>query len=238
MYTSRLLRIAALCCCISLVAFTIFQQKDNTLTAAEKKAGWILLFDGKTLTNWKSYNDKPVDGWEVVNGELINKKEGAQNHSDLITEKQYDNFELSFDWKIGKGLNSGVVYRVVQSSTRPSFESGPEYQLIDDVGYPDKLEDWQKSGADYAMHAPAKIVSKPAGEYNHSTIIVNGAHVEHWLNGVKVTDFELWTPEWLKLKEQSKWKDVPEYGMAKKGHIGLQDHGGGVWFKNIKLKQL
>lgn len=240
-YSTRQLRLLALClpvvACTGLMAFAWLQEKDNTLTAAEKKAGWVLLFDGKTTTNWKAYNNKLSDGWEVVNGELHCKENGVQNRADLITASQYENFELAFDWKIGKGFNSGVVYRVVESE-HPSYESGPEYQLIDDLGYPDKLEDWQKSGADYAMHAPAKIVSKPAGEYNHTRIVVKGAHVEHWLNNVKVADFELWTPEWYRLKEKSKWKDVAAYGMAKKGYIGLQDHGGGIWFKNIKLKTL
>lgn len=213
------------------------QEKDNTLTDAEKKSGWQLLFDGKTTKGWRMYQNVPADGWAVVNGELISKKDGVTKRADLITAEQYDNFELAFDWKVDKGANSGVIYRALESD-RPSFESGPEYQLIDDNGYPEKLEDWQKSGADYAMHPPSTLAARPAGEYNRTKIVVNGSHVEHWLNGVKVVDFELWTPEWQQLKEKGKWKDARNYAMAKKGYIALQDHGGGVRFKNIKLRKL
>lgn len=228
---------AAIGVCTLFFAFSSYQVRDNTLTPAEKQAGWTLLFDGKTTTGWRPYNRKPQDSWEVVGGQLHCKDKGVKNRADMITITQYDNFELQFDWKVDKGANSGLVYRVIETS-QPSYETGPEYQLIDDEGYPEKLEEWQKSGADYAMHPPLVVASKPAGEYNHTKIIVNGAHVQHWLNARKVSDFELWTPEWNALKEKSKWKDAKNYGMAKKGFIGLQDHGGGIWFKNIKLRKL
>jgi hypothetical protein len=116
------------------------------------------------------YRNVPADGWEIVNGELISKKDGVTKRADLITVDQYDNFELVFDWKIDKGANSGVIYRALEND-RPSYESGPEYQLIDDNGYADKLEDWQKSGADYAMHPPSKLTAKPVGEYNRTRIV-------------------------------------------------------------------
>lgn len=233
---------------IMLVSATIFslaavwafrpnQEKDNTLTPAEKKAGWVLLFNGRDTSGWRSYNHKPHDSWEVVNGQLHCKKTDVKQRADMITLKQYDNFELTFDWKVDKGANSGVLYHVLETSG-PAYVTGPEYQLIDDEGYPEKLEEWQKSGSDYAMHPPSAIAAKPAGEYNHSKIIVKGAHVEHWLNDKKVADFEAWTPEWQQLKEKGKWKDAKDYGMAKKGYIALQDHGGGVWFKNIKLRKI
>jgi hypothetical protein len=234
--------IAFAICGLMLAAFVVpkksfFQSADNMLTDAEKKSGWVLLFDGKTTNGWRPYQHLPCDSWEVVNGELHAKKDGVQHHEDLITEKQYGSFELEFDWKVDKACNSGLLYHVVESK-KAAYETGPEYQLIDDKGYPDKLEDWQKSGADYAMHPPAQLVSKPSGQYNHTRIVVNGAHVEHWLNSVKVADFTAWTPEWQKLKSTGKWKDYPDYGNAKSGYIDLQDHGGGIWFKNIKLKKL
>jgi hypothetical protein len=228
---------AMACIFVALSALRPFQQKDNTLTDAEVKSGWRLLWDGKSFKGWRGYNKQPYDSWEIVSGQLHCKGEGAQKRADLVTVAEYDNFELSVDWKIDKAHNSGICYRVVESD-RPAYESGPEYQLIDDNGYPDKLEDWQKSGSDYAMHPPLKLTAKSPGEYNHTKLIVKGAHVEHWLNGEKVADFELWTPEWKALKEKSKWKDVPAYGMAKKGYIALQDHGGGVWFKNIRYRRL
>jgi hypothetical protein len=213
------------------------QQKDNELTDAEKKAGWTLLFDGKTTNGWRTYQNKPDDSWEVVNGELHCKKDGVHQRADLVTTDNYGSFDIQFDWKVSKSANSGLLYHV-QETHSGSYETGPEYQLIDDLGYEEKLQDWQKSGADYAMHPPAKIVSKPAGQYNHSRLVVNGAHVQQWLNGVKVADFSAWTPEWEKLKKEGKWKDYPDYGVARTGLLALQDHGGGIWFKNIKIKKL
>jgi len=213
------------------------QTADNSLTVAEKKSGWILLFDGKTTNSWRTYKNLPDDSWEIIKGELHCKKDGVKERADLVTKDEYPSFELQFDWKVEKACNSGLLYHV-QETHESSHETGPEYQLIDDLGYTDKLEDWQKSGADYAMHPPLKVAAKPAGEYNHTHLLVNGAHVEHWLNGVKVVDFTAWTPEWEKLKNSGKWKDYLDYGKAKTGHIALQDHGGGIWFKNIKVRKL
>ena len=155
---------------ITLIFFSLMittlsqaQERDNELTDSEKKSGWQLLFDGKTTKGWRMYQNVPADGWEVSNGELISKKDGVTKRADLITTEKYDNFELVFDWKVDKGANSGVIYRALEND-RPSYESGPEYQLIDDNGYADRLEDWQKSGADYAMHPPSTLAAKPAGE--------------------------------------------------------------------------
>lgn len=214
----------------------IFKPKDNTLTAAEKKAGWKLLFDGRSLSGWRTYKDRP-GSWQVKDGELICPT-GAQQYADLITTDQYENFELTLDWKISKGANSGIMYHVLETHDVP-YATGPEYQLVDDNGYEGKLEDWQKSGSDYAMHAPTKAAARPPGEYNHTKIIFNNGHVEHWLNGEKVANFDAWTPEWDKLRVASKWKDYPDYGKSKTGYIAFQgDHKGGVWFKNIKIRKL
>lgn len=213
------------------------KQKDNTLSGKEKKQGWKLLFDGATMNGWRIYQNKQTDDWDVKNGELYCKVEGVTKRADIITTDKYENFELQIDWKIAPKENSGIIYMVTEENSA-TYLSGPEYQLIDDTGYPDKLDNKQLSGANYDMNAPAAKVVKPAGEYNHTKIVVNKGHVEHWLNGTKVVDYQLWTPEWEKQKAISKWKDVKTYGMSKQGHIALQDHGGGVWFKNIKIKQL
>lgn len=213
------------------------KQKENRLTEKEKKEGWVLLFDGTTMNGWRSYKNKESEGWDVKNGELYCKAEGVTKRADLITNNAYENYELKIDWKISPKKNSGIVYMVTEENGA-SYESGPEYQLIDDIGYPAKLNDKQLSGSNYDMHAPSAKTAKPAGEFNHTRIVINKGHVEHWLNGTKVVDYQLWTPEWEQLKANSKWKDVKPYGMSKAGHIALQDHGGGIAFKNIKLKAL
>lgn len=213
------------------------KQKDNTLTEKEKKEGWTLLFDGTTMNGWKAYKNKESDGWDVKNGELYCKEEGVSKRADLLTSNKYENYELQIDWKIAPKKNSGIIYMVTEENGA-SYESGPEYQLIDDIGYPGKLSDKQLSGSNYDMHAPSAKMAKPAGEFNHTRIVINKGHVEHWLNGTKVVDYQLWTPEWEQIKANSKWKNVKTYGMSKTGHIALQDHGGGVAFKNIKLKPL
>ena len=134
-------------------------------------------------------------------------------------------------------MNSGVMYHVTEENGA-TYESGPEYSMIDDENYPSKLADVQKSGANYDVHAPSELVSRPMGQYNTSKIIVRGNHVEHWLNGKKVVEFEKNSPEWIEAKNKSKWKDVKTYAASSTGHIALQDHGGGVWFKNIKIREV
>ncbi len=197
------------------------------------------LFDGKTLKGWRTFQNKPADSWFVKDGLLCNKGNGdpATKHADLITEKQYENFELSLDWKIAPQANSGILY-MVSEAYPASYYSGPEYQLIDDTGYPGKLEDWQKTGANYAMDPPLVNATKPAGEWNHTVIKVNKGKVEHWLNGKKVAGYMLWSDSWKERKRTGKWKDHPEYGMAAKGHIAFQDHGGEVCFRNITIQEL
>lgn len=220
---------------VPLLAF--FQTPDNQLSATEKNQGWVLLFDGKSTSGWRTYKNLPDNSWEVVAGQLHCKTdaEGVTQRADLVTKNSYGSFEIQVDWKVEKSANSGLLYHV-QETRKEAYETGPEYQMIDDLGYDGKLENWQKSGADYAMHPPAKPMSKPAGEYNHTLLSVNGAHITQWLNGTIVADFYAWTPEWEKLKANGKWKDYPDYGIAKSGLIDLQNHGGGVWFKNVKIR--
>lgn len=216
--------------------------QHNTLTNQEIASGWELLFDGTTLTGWKDYNgDALTAPWTVEDGTIRALGEGADEHGYIVTEKIYENFELVWDWKIAEGGNSGVLYHVVEN---PKFHvpyiTGPEYQLIDDAGFPEPLEDWQKTAADYAMHTtdPEKMNVKPAGEWNTSKIVFDNGHVEHWLNGEKVVEFEAWTDDWFERKNSGKWENAPEYGLAAKGVICLQDHGSAAWFRNVKIKEL
>lgn len=217
-------------------------SKLNTLTSAEQKGGWKLLFDGKTTAGWHTYGAKTVRGWEVKDGELIALGQAGHEGSanDIVTEREFENFELSLDWKISPTGNSGIFFNVVEEPKKYAtvYATGPEYQLVDDIGFPEKLENWQKSGANYGMHPPARSVIKPVGQYNHTRLVVNKGHVEHWLNGVKVVEYQLWTPEWENLIKKGKWTEFPAYGRSKRGRIALQDHGSKIWFKNIKIKEL
>jgi hypothetical protein len=213
---------------------------DNMLNENETRDGWKMLFDGKTTNGWRTYQNKKSDSWSVVDGTL-HCKGSETNKSDLradmITNDQYENFDFSVDWKISKAGNSGIMYLVTEEYPT-AYLSGPEYQLIDEANFPEKLEDWQKLGANYAMHPAPEAKAKPAGEWNNTRIVVNKGHVEHWLNGKKIVEYEMWTDDWKKRKAEGKWKDASGYGMAKKGHIALQDHGSEAWFKNIKIKEL
>lgn len=212
---------------------------SNQLTEEEKAGGWKLLFNGQNMDGWETYQGKENDSWEVVDGTLHCKPEGAaQKRADLRTADQYGDFELAFDWKVAPTDNSGVIYRSTEEFEQP-YLSGPEYQVIDDKGYPDKLTPTQTSGSNYDMHAAPddKTINAP-GEWNTGRIVAKGNHVEHWLNGTKVVEYELNSPEWKKLKAGSKWKDAKGYGAAAKGHIDLQDHGGEVWYRNIRIKTL
>ncbi len=213
-------------------------QKLNKLSKAEKKAGWELLFNGKNLDGWKSFQGGEVEGWKVIDGVLHNSGIGSDHGGDIISVQQYQDFELYLEWKIAAKSNSGVFIRVQEGETKKMYETAPEYQLLDDKGWPKKIGDSQYSGANYAMHAPVGAEVKPIDQWNSTRIVVDGAKVEHYLNGKKVVEYELWTEEWKELKMNCKWKDKPLYGMSEKGHIGLQDHGGLTQFRNVRIRIL
>ncbi|MDF2432248.1 MAG: hypothetical protein JWP44_1879 [Mucilaginibacter sp.] len=231
---------------ILIVAGCLFCTHVFTQPAAPKaaanKGGWISLFDGKSLNGWHNFNKKgKVNNWTIVNGALVCLGASANaKGGDIVTDKQYANFELEWSWKIEKGSNSGVMYHVVEAPKyQTTYETGPEYQIIDDNGWPGKLEAWQKTGCDYAMHlANDQKKLMPVGQWNTSKIVFKNGHVEHWLNGKKILEFEAWTTDWNKKKTTGKWKDYPGYGIAKTGHIALQDHGHKAYFKDIKIREL
>lgn len=218
-------------------------ESDNRLTKAEIEDGWVLLFDGKTMNGWRDYNGTELtEPWHVVDGCIQAKGEGNDGSGYIVTEKEYENFILDWDWKLSKGGNSGMIYHVVENPKfKTPYITGPEYQLIDEENWADgELEEWQKLGVDYAMHLPDKSKMKinPYGQWNNSRIVFDNGHVEHWLNGEKILEFEAWTEDWFARKNSGKWANAPEYGLAKKGVICLQDHGFPASFKNIKIKEL
>ena len=220
------------------VSFSVLAQggQINTLTEKEKQEGWRLLFNGKNLNGWKTFQGKEISGWKIIDGVLNNSGLGSDHGGDIVTREKFQNFNLYLEWKVGPQSNSGIFYHVNEKLGKAIYESAPEYQLIDDKGWPDKLHDDQYSGANYAMHAPRGAVVKNLEEWNQTLIVVRGNHVEHHLNGIKVVDYHLWDDDWKLRKEKGKWKDFPYYGMAKMGQIGLQDHGGLAQFRNIKIK--
>lgn len=238
MKTQFKLSAALLVVAVSL-AFTVSKTKAPV---TNKKDGWISLFDGKSLKGWHGYNKTgEVKNWEIEDGALVCL--GAAKDAsggDIVTDKKFANFELKWEWKVNKGCNSGVMYHVVEGPKWHSpYETGPEYQIIDDIGFPEHLEEWQQAGADYAMHTANKLkMLKPVGEWNTSKIIFNKGHVEHWLNGKKIVEFEAWSADWNKKRETGKWKDYPDYGKAKTGEIALQDHGDKAFYKNIMIREL
>jgi hypothetical protein len=218
-------------------------QNHNVLTEDEKAAGWELLFDGQTLNGWRDYNGTEMNAapWVVENGTLAALGTGSDSTGYIVTDKQYENFELAFDWKIAPGGNSGVLYHVVERPYFPTpYVTGPEFQIVDNIGFPGELEDWQKACADYAMYVAdaAKTKLKPAGQWNKSKIVFDNGHVEHWVNGEKVVEFEAWSEDWFTRRNSGKWDDYPEYGLAPKGVFSLQDHGDRSWYRNIKVREL
>jgi hypothetical protein len=207
----------------------------NTLTPAEQAAGWRLLFDGASTTGWRGYKTQTMpNGWRVEAGTLA--KSGSVD--DIVTADQFANFELALDWKIATGGNAGIFYRGTEEYEK-IYWSAPEYQLLDDANAPDGKNRLTSAAAAYALYPPPAGIVKPAGEWNSTRLVVNGAHVEHWLNGQKMVQYELWSPDWEAKVKASKFKDWPNYGRAKSGYIAIQgDHNGELALRNIKIRTL
>ncbi len=210
------------------------QEAHNTLSAEERAEGWRLLFDGRSTEGWRGYGlDEVPDGWAVEDGTLARVGPGG----DLITVEQFSDFELSIEWKVEAGGNSGLFIRATEDASMIYF-SAPEIQILDDDGHADGGSPLTSAGSNFALHPAPEGVVRPAGEWNHFRIVVDGARVEQWMNGVHVVTYELWSPEWEELVAASKFAEWPEYGRATRGHIGIQDHGDVVWFRNIRIREL
>lgn len=214
------------------------KSMKSDLSDAEVAEGWRLLFDGESLKGWRSFKQNELVGWSIEDGALTNIAEGG---TDLVTDSGYKDFDLRFEWKVPEKGNSGVMFRVVESEDYGHpWETGPEYQLLDDHSQElqENLKPSQFAASNYDMEAPAQSLSKPTGEWNEGRLVVNGNHVEHWLNGVKVVEYELGSEAWKEQVRNSKWKDYPGYGQAPAGHIAFQGDHTKVWLRNIKIKEL
>lgn len=220
---------------------TMQSSENNTLSAAEKKAGWTLLFDGKTLNGWRGYKKPDAAGtrWKVEDGTLTlpaDDGKDTRGARDIISTGTYDRFELTFDFKVAQGANSGVKYYVLEDM---DSAIGHEYQVIDDERHPDaKIGIERQTASFYDVLEPKDRKLKPAGEWNTGRIVAMGPTVEHYLNGGRVLSYDLDSPALRKAIEDSKFKGNPRFGKLQKGHILLQDHGNQVWFRNIKIRRL
>lgn len=219
-------------------------RPENSLTEDETKAGWRLLFDGKTTEGWRGYKmDKMPPGWQAIDGALVRMSggtggKGAGGGDDIITVEQFDNFDLRLDWKIvDRAGNSGIILRVSEEAST-SWHTGPEMQVLDNAAYPGR-DVRELAGACYGLYAPVRDVSHPRGEWNSVRIVANGRHLEHWLNDVKLLEYELGSDDWNQRVAASKFKDMKAFkNPPVKGHLCLQDHTARIEYRNIKIRPL
>jgi hypothetical protein len=219
---------------------SVSSHAQNTLTPKEQKEGWKLLFDGKTTDGWRTFNsDKISSRWKAANGELYLDKTVTEGKGDIVTNEEYKDFDFIYEWKIDACGNSGIMFNVVED---PKFENtyftGPEMQVLDNTCHPDAKIIKHRAGDLYDLISCSKETVKPAGEWNVARVVSKNAKMEFWLNGTKVVEFTMHTPEWDQMVAKSKFKEWPEFGKALKGHIALQDHGDAVWFRNVKIREL
>ena len=224
------------------LAVAAYAEDHNLLSNEEQKAGWRLLFDGRSTAGWRGYKSKTVPAsWKVEHGSLLSRREKDKSTGDIITFAEYADFELVLQWKMTKGGNSGVIYRATEEHDQV-WQSGPEYQILDNEGHLDGLNRQASAGACYAVFAPAKDITRPLGQWNQSRILAKGKHVEHWLNGEQLLAYDVDSDRWKAHVKTSKFfltaYGQGNWGQAGKGHIGLQDYGGAIEYRNIKIRPM
>jgi hypothetical protein len=232
---------------LSLICAIPAYSQNNQLTSSEKNNGWKLLFDGKTFDGWRQCNGEAMPAnWKIEDESMKvflgeGRREGQGSGGDIIyASKKFENFELSIDWKAGPKANSGIFYSVQEVPGKPIYFAAPEVQVLDNENATDNKIPSHLAGSLYDMIACDPATVNPAGEWNTVVIKVDDGKVTHTMNGKEVLSYTLWTPEWDKLIQNSKFKNFPGFtdGIAKEGYIGLQDHGYTVWFRNIKIREL
>lgn len=218
---------------------------DNTLTAAEQQAGWKLLFDGKTIDQWRGFKMETLPaGWTADAGALVHTPPVRDPQTnvrprtrDIVSAEEYSDFDFKFDWQLAPAPpagNSGVMFYVTTEGDE-TYYSGPEYQLLDNATHPDGKNPLTSAGSCYAIYAPTRDASRPVGEWNQSRIVINKGKAEHWLNGEKVVQYDMNSDEWKAKVLGSKFKEWPIFGVARRGHIAIQQHGARVAFRNLKI---
>ena len=212
---------------------------DTTAIVVTENDDWVPLFDGRSLDAWRNYRaDTISDKWQVQDGMLTLTGKGG---GDIITKDEYENFELELEWKISEGGNSGIFFNVVENDSLGAvYLTGPEMQILDDERHPDAKAGTggnRTAGSNYDLMAPSQA-AKPAGAWNQVRLVVDQGLVTHYLNGTQVVAYDLNSDEWKQMVAKSKFVDMPAYGLARRGHIALQDHGDQVWFRNIRVREL
>lgn len=222
-------------------------QSGSKQKETDNAENWIILFDGTSTDEWRGYNKEifPESGWSVVDGALMVQGSGrgeAGGGGDIITKRKFRNFELSLEWKTSEGGNSGIFYLAQEIPGEPIWKSAPEMQILDNERHADAnlgKDGNRQAGSLYDLIPAIPQNAKPVGEWNHAKITVYKGTVIHWQNGENVLEYHLWTEEWNKMVLESKFKDYEWFlNTAEEGHIGLQDHGDDIWFRNVKIREL
>jgi hypothetical protein len=207
---------------------------SSALLANPSDSGWQSLFDGKSLNGWRGYDSLDIPpGWRVEDGSI----HFADGKGDLVTTSEFADFELALEWKVADGGNSGIFY-LATLGFEAIYMGAPEMQVLDDALHRDGGNPLTSAGAAYGLYPAPRGVVKPAGEWNEVRLRVLGNDVEHWLNGERIVTYTLGSEEWRTLVRESKFNEWPMYGMARRGHIGLQDHGDPVWYRNLRIRSL
>jgi len=212
----------------------------NQLSSAEKKAGWQLLFDGKSTGGWHQYGNKPLGkAWMIQDGCLY-LDSSIPDGGDIVTDGEYTNFHLQVEWKISPNGNSGIIFYIDEDKGKYKYpwETGMEMQVLDNAGHPDGKIKTHRAGDLYDILSVSKETVKAPGEWNLAEIICRDGKLDFFLNGENTVTTTLWDAEWKKRVAGSKFKNMPAFGTYKKGRIGLQDHGDKVWFRNIRIREL
>lgn len=207
------------------------------LTREEVAAGWRYLFDGSAADAWRGYqsDDFPAQGWDIVDGALHHQAGGGGG--DLITRRQFGNFELELEWRVARGANSGIIYRASEAEDQ-TYKTGPEYQVLDDSAHDNAERANWSAGALYGLYTPEDKRTMPPLAWNTARISVLGDHVEHWLNGKRLLTADIGSDDWKRRVAGSKFAEWPSFGTVRRGHICLQDHGDEVWYRNVRIREL
>lgn len=223
-------------CTLFILAASLLLSGCSTTVRNPEQSGWKVLFDGKSTDAFRGFKQAsfPTNSWVIDGGTL---KSLPKLQIDLITRETYEDFELELDWKVEKQANSGIMFHVSESESE-TYETGPEMQIVDDANTKDGSDPITSAGSLYALLPPTNKKCHPAGEWNRIRLLVQGNHVEHWMNGAKILEYELGGGSLKTLIANSKFKSWPRFAQEKTGHIALQNHGNSVWFRNVRVRRL